>query len=286
MSSFRKLLNTNKSNANIAPLKENISGKMIQRKHKSNSGVGAMLRGGAKLINNINQSYTSGDVAGAVIDDEDESYIADYTWLLAGKGRWSTYINGLNNNEKDSAGINYQQIDPYVSQHPAAHLSMTAPRITVDAASETVEYINLSYINTMTMPIENDSFIAANANNNNTTNNGTDTNNSIAAMICNSTESILVTSSISGVRTWSLNNHPLTVVSKYTTRQITSNPPQNLGFLRCGTQLASCNSSAINIWDIETNQTLECLKPASESSYYSHMKVISPRYGVTPTLDS
>jgi len=286
MSSFRKLLNTNKSNANIAPLKENISGKMIQRKHKSNSGVGAMLRGGAKLINNINQSYTSGDVAGAVIDDEDESYIADYTWLLAGKGRWSTYINGLNNNEKDSAGINYQQIDPYVSQHPAAHLSMTAPRITVDAASETVEYINLSYINTMTMPIENDSFIAANANNNNTTNNGNDTNNSIAAMICNSTESILVTSSISGVRTWSLNNHPLTVVSKYTTRQITSNPPQNLGFLRCGTQLASCNSSAINIWDIETNQTLECLKPASESSYYSHMKVISPRYGVTPTLDS
>lgn len=284
MSSFRKLLNANRNNTNIIPFKD--SGKMMPRKHKSNSGVGAMLRGGAKLINNINQSYTSGDVSGAIMEDEDESYVSDYTWLLAGKGRWSNYINGLNNNDKDSGSINYQHIDPYTSQYPAAHLSMTAPRITVDAASETVEYINLSCINTMTMPIENDIFITANANNSSNVNGGNDVNNSIVAMICNSTESILVTSSISGVRTWSLNNHPLTVVNKYTTRQITSNPPQNLGFLRCGTQLASCNSNAINIWDIETNQTLECLKPAIENSHFSFMKVISPRYGVTPTLDA
>ncbi len=282
MSSFRKLLNANKSNANMIAFKD--SGKIMPRKHKNNSGVGAMLRGGAKLIN-INPSY-NGDVSGAIMEDEDESYVSDYTWLLAGKGRWSNYINGLNNNEKESGSINYQHADPYTSQHPAAHLSMTAPRITVDAASETVEYINLSYINTLTMPIENDTFITANANNSSNINGGNDVNNSIVAMICNSTESILVTSSISGVRTWSLNNHPLTVVNKYTTRQVTSNPPQNLGFLRCGTQLASCNSNAINIWDIETNQTLECLKPAIENSYFSYMKVISPRYGVTPTLDS
>ena len=213
-----------------------------------------------------------GDSDNAEEVENRELYYNEMAWLLGGSGRWN-----IDQDLKEKTATMLQKAAKLGRYHansgtewnPAAQMSMTAPRMVTDAASDagTVFALNMQ-CNSQWKLEENPGMIRC--------------------MAVNPIESMLLTCSRTGVRLWSLTSHPLLHVSSYTHH---SAPPFAAGFLRNGTNAATCDGN-IHIWDIETRHTISFLSAATAAGYNSHeknvgfssMSIISPRDGIMPSM--
>ena len=163
---------------------------------------------------------------------------------------------------------------------PAAQLSMTSPKITVDTASEAGSIFSLQmtskvhfYPDEIGVPVQ--------------------------FMMTNETESLLVTGHKNGrVKIWNLNSHPLSSTGIYNGHLV---PPivgadkkdalSHTGVF-CGSFMKdSCHAftcdGTIRIWDVETQKTLAELSPNTVdqcNQYFTHCESLSPKEGVIPDI--
>jgi hypothetical protein len=225
----------------------------------------------------------------------------DLLWLLSGKGRWniqseisarSKYLidDSKREDHRLANNSNGMTFNPSINNKsiksnwiPASQISMTVPRVVVDVSLEAGNFFPL----TMTM--------------NSQWNIEKDFTSSIKTLAVNSTESLLLSSSKSGVKIWSLNSHPIRLLSNYdkfkSYDKNTPYPPFCAGFMRNNLHAATCDGN-INVWDIEYCKTLAFLggsfqrnrdiqnnySPSENKGIYSFMSVISPRVGITPSV--
>jgi WD40 repeat protein len=104
--------------------------------------------------------------------------------------------------------------------------------------------------------------------------------NPIRCLAIDERESLLLTSTKSAVKIFSLNSHPIKQLSSYIGH---SSAPFCASFMRSGMQVATCDGS-VNLWDIETRKTLAVLESSIEKGSYTYMQSIPPRLGITPGL--
>jgi len=140
---------------------------------------------------------------------------------------------------------------------------MTSPSVSVDVASFAGAHFNLKMQNLY-------SWMA------------NESSSAVRAMSVNHSESLLLTSSKSGINLWGLSCHPVKPLGSYSRHSF---PAFRMAFMRCGSQVASCDGS-VNIWDLETSTTIGYMTPTKGKGPFIHMDVISPRAGVTPGLVS
>lgn len=117
---------------------------------------------------------------------------------------------------------------------PSASVSLTAPRITLNVASEAVSSFDLGLHTNSQFAVEES------------------VQSRIGCVAVNTVESLLLSTSRSGVKLWSLNSQPLRLVSSYNHH---SYIPFCADFLRDGSCVMTCDGS-ISIWDVETQKTL------------------------------
>lgn len=171
-------------------------------------------------------------------------------WLLAGCDRWTS---------DDTTGD--VPSSKSRKQKAAAQLSMTSPSVSVDVASAAGAQFNLKMQNLYTWE-------------------GSESGSPIRTMTVNHSESLLLTSSKTGINVWGLSCHPLRHLSTYARHSF---PAFRIGWMRCGSQVASCDGN-LNIWDLETCTTIGYMTPMKGKGPFIHMDVLSPRAGVTPGL--
>jgi hypothetical protein len=227
-------------------------------------------------------SILSGKPTVSVAEEEEEeakeiSY-NDHAWLLAGKGRWNIarevrakktkeLRDAVNRGGPDSAGASKrlaalaESFSVDSSWIPAAQVSMTAPRIAVDVAAEAVALFAFGMTSRTQWRIEESL--------------------PIRLMAVDTAETLLLTSSKSGVKIFALNTHPLKQVGHYNGH---ATAPFCAAFMRSGLYAATCDGS-VHLWDIEHGKTLASLEPHSERGPYSFLEALSPRFGVTPTVN-
>lgn len=105
----------------------------------------------------------------------------------------------------------------------------------------------------------------------------------IRCMVANANESLLLTSSRTGERLWSLSTHPLLQLADYNNH---ANVPFAAAFLRDGQRVISCDSGSIHLWDIEYTRTaLSVISTADKNNGFSSFHVLSAKYGVHPSID-
>lgn len=235
-------------------------------------------------------------------DEEAKNIVEnDLLWLLSGKGRWniqseinarSKYLTDDSKREdlrlaNNSLGMNLNASVKNKSIKsnwiPASQISMTVPRVVVDVSLEAGNFFPFTMTMNGQWNIEKDGI------------------SSIKTLAVNSTESLLLSSSKSGVKIWSLNSHPIRLLSNYdkfkSYDKNTPFPPFCAGFMRNNLHAATCDGN-INVWDIEYCKTLAFLGGSFQKNkdiqniyslnenkgIYSFMSVISPRVGITPSV--
>lgn len=201
-----------------------------------------------------------------------ELYYNEMAWLLGGSGRWNIDQDLKEKTatmQMKAAKMGRYHTNAGSDWNPAAQMSMTSPRMVTDAAADAGSVFQLNMQSNSQWKLE-------------------DNPGMIRCMAVNPIESMLLTCSRTGVRLWSLTSHPLVHVSSYTHH---SSPPFAAGFLRCGTNAATCDGN-IHIWDVETRHTISFLSAATAAGYntqekgtgFSSMSIIQPRDGIMPSM--
>jgi WD40 repeat protein len=180
----------------------------------------------------------------------------DAAWLVSGTYRWRTDPNSVEGddfsaeyvkaggNQRGRSTIAFNVANAAIARrkgvNPAAQLSLTSPRITVDTASDAGSVFSLQmisklqfYPDTVGVPVK--------------------------LMVPNEVESHLLTGHRNGkVKIWNIADHPLSAVAKYSV----SSSPQYVssgifagGFLRDSRHIYACDG-AIRVWDTETRELL------------------------------
>lgn len=229
---------------------------------------------------------------GSMSTDEqrrDDQYFDEVTWLLAGAGRWnmlkelealtppaslgSTWGSTGNSTPGSPAGAPRslaplsgpsvgssapEAVGALLSntsmgaaggvnkpreRFPAAQVSLTSPKITLDVAAEASSAFSLLGQNTTQFTVEDGLQCR------------------IRCMAVNSAESLLLTSSRSGVKLWSLTAQPTRCVATYNHHHYV---PFCANYLRCGAHMVTCDGS-ISVWDVETQKTLVYMGTATGS---------------------
>jgi hypothetical protein len=165
------------------------------------------------------------------------------------------------------------------SSAPAAQLSMTSPKITVDTASEAGSIFSLQMCSKVHFYPD-------------------DVGVPVKFMVCNDTESMLISGHKNGrVKIWNLNSHPLSAVGTYNghyTPNAPMSPDRNGpggvfcgGFLRDSSHAMTCDG-VVKVWDIETQKTLVDLQPSSLDPtfglWFTHAEVVSTQNGIVPDI--
>lgn len=231
-----------------------------------------------------------------VVREDDERFMdsnavdkihSELAWLLAGHGRWRIDKDPKDNHHmlggispviahtaismKDSPrpaeAVNQKSYQQKMNMPkkvvPAAQMSMTTPKITVDSASEAVSIFSLKMCQE-TSWYAHDSFSA------------------VTTLTTNLTESLLVGGCKSGmIKIWSLNSNPICKVSSYNSQ---TQPIITTHFTRSGSHIVSCDGS-IHVWNIETSKTLAKYN-RYDGMKYSHAATISPRQGAYADIGS
>jgi hypothetical protein len=148
-------------------------------------------------------------------------------WLLAGCNRWTKA-----NDPEDTPPASV-----YRKPKAAAHISLTSPTIAVDVGSEAGTSLSLEGKNIYSWQVDETS--------------------SIKSLKVNSSESILLSSSKSGVNIWGLSCHPIRNLGTYSRHSFSA---FSMDFLNNGSQVASCDGN-INVWDLETKTTIGYVSP-------------------------
>ena len=148
---------------------------------------------------------------------------------------------------------------PYRPQ--TAHVSLTSPSVFVDIGAEVGHKFQLGMRNLYSFR-------------------DTAATTSVRTLLVNDTESLLLSSSKTGVNIWGLNSHPLMNFGTYNRHSFS---PYRLNFMRCGSQVASCDGN-INLWDIESRSTIGYAAAPKGRGPFVHMDIISPRVGIYPGL--
>jgi hypothetical protein len=243
------------------------------------------------LLGNQSHNKSRDGLTDEALEEEDESNAdsnvserlrTDTAWLLGGSGRWkidkqglSSHGNTTNNTTNvtipvTSQTANKDKLDPNMKNinlpvkavtnkkiTPAAQMSMTSPKISVDSASEAVSIFSLKMIEESSWYFH-ESF------------------SPVTNMIVNQTESLLIGGSKSGmIKIYSLNSHPVCKVGIY---NVHSSPIVSTSFTRNGAHVASCDGS-IYVWDIETSKTL-ARHVRFDQLKYTHSSAVSPRNGI------
>ena len=157
-------------------------------------------------------------------------------WLLAGCNRW-TKANDPEDNLPSSSSSSSSS-SGHRKAKAAAHISLTSPTIAVDIGSEAGTSLSLEGKNIYSWQVD-------------------DTSSSIKSLKVNSSESILLSSSKSGVNIWGLSCHPIRNLGTYSRHSFSA---FSMGFLNNGSQVASCDGN-INVWDLETKTTIGYVSP-------------------------
>ena len=153
---------------------------------------------------------------------------------------------------------------------PAAQISMTSPRVTVDTASEASALFGLKMINRTSWPFDN--YPAQ----------STAQPSSVSLLVTNPTESFLLGGAKDGlIKIWSLSAHPVRQLSTYREHTDTI---MCANFMRSGSHVASCDGN-IHIWDVETSKTMAALQFSySQVEKFTHITVKSARSGIMPDM--
>lgn len=168
---------------------------------------------------------------------------------------------------------------------PAAQLSMTAPKITVDTASEAGSLFSLAMISKVQFHPD-------------------DAGVPVKLMVANNVESLLLTGHRNGrVKVFNLNSHPLSSEAVYKGHYSSQASDTGKhkddknqlsggvfcgGFLRDSSHAFTCDGS-IRVWDIETQRTIAdysapAFSDANNNSSFSFCSGISPQECVLPDI--
>jgi hypothetical protein len=247
---------------------------MASRRNPRGRSVAAskLTKNGTAKKGKSTSIFAHGDAENAEEIEQRELYYNEMAWLLGGTGRWN-----IDQDLKEKTATMQQKAAKLGRYHmssgsdwnPAAQMSMTSPRMVTDAASDAGAVFALNMQCNSQWKLE-------------------ETPGMIRCMAVNSIESMLLTCSRTGVRLWSLTSHPLLHISSYTHH---SSPPFAAGFLRCGTNAATCDGN-IHIWDVETRHTISFLSAATAAGYssvekgsgFTSMSIIAPRDGIMPSM--
>jgi hypothetical protein len=239
------------------------------------------------------------------IDSEldEEMYQMEVAWLLAGYGPQASHASNGQTYEhvSQSSTITSQStaatsIKARASRiatasfghlaAPSAQISMTAPRIAVDAASEAGSLFSLSM--TVHCQFRDKDNLSTHPSSNLPTTSVSSSNQSISSAIrsltVNATESLLISTSRTGTKLWSLNTFPISQVAKYHNSGDHA-IPFSTAFLRTGSHIATCDGS-INIWDIETSRVVSYVGHSPLQSPFYSMYCSTSRYGISPGLQA
>jgi WD40 repeat protein len=207
----------------------------------------------------------------------------DAAWLVSGNYRWRTDPNNVEGddftaeyikaggNQKGRSTIAFNVANATIARrkgvNPAAQLSLTSPKITVDTASDAGSAFSLQmisklqfYPDTVGVPVK--------------------------LMVPNEVESLLLTGHRNGkVKVWNIADHPLSTVAKYsvsTTPQSASSGIFAGGFLRDSRNIYACDGT-IRVWDTETRELL--VEIPSEMGF-STCSALPASCGVTASIGS
>ena len=207
---------------------------------------------------------------------------SDQAWLLGGTGRWTS--DSVTDRADSPLPPPKAKTGPHspVSSHPAsastpkvmsspltmkpaANVSMAAPKVITDAASEAGEPFTLNMMNASSWAFDALAYKANAA-------------GAVNIMLTDPTERFLVAGTKDGeMKVWSLMSNPVVELMKYSAHQA---GVFSAGFLKSGTHVASCDGT-IRIWDIETGMTIADMQRShSELDIFNHLQVVSPRVGV------
>lgn len=199
-----------------------------------------------------------------------EWYHNALVWLLAGQGRWNIDKEVSDRNTREQSKL--LRSTPYHQRlhggghgfdwNPAAQMSMTMPKITVDVTHDAGSLIHFQLqANTQWRLEESPGFIRC--------------------MVANASETLLMTCSRSGVRIWSLTSHPLSHICTYTSHPT---PPFQGAFVRDGQHAITCDG-AIHLWDIEYHHPLSIITNADKANGFSSFHMIPSKIGVHASID-
>lgn len=180
----------------------------------------------------------------------------DAAWLVSGTYRWRVDPNSVDGddftteyvkaggNQRGRSTMAYNAASAAIARrkgiNPAAQLSLTSPKITVDTASDAGSVFSLQmmsklqfYPDTVGVPVK--------------------------LMVTNEVESLLLTGHRNGkVKLWNIADHPLSAVGKYSTSTLPQYASSGIfagGFLRDSRHIYACDGT-IRVWDTETREIL------------------------------
>lgn len=164
------------------------------------------------------------------------------------------------------------------SNVPSAQVSMTAPRIAVDAAAEAGSLFALSMIVSTQFKVDDTPIVPVN---NFVTSSSNTSNQTIRYIAVNPTESLLLSCSRAGTKLWSLNSHPIQHVSTF--YNSSNSTPFVASFLRSGTHIATCDG-CVNIWDVEKSRVVAYIGGSPLQSPFHSMFTTSSRHALSPGI--
>lgn len=215
-----------------------------------------------------------------------EEYHRDSSLIVGGSGRWNILKETrlgivpqhstqkgpviLANSDQKGSTVSIAS-KSLKSFGPAAQISMTSPKVTVDTASEAISLFPLKMQNKYSWNFDDHYNPLSNL-----------PPPAVSILVPHISESFLLAGARDGViKIWSLTANPIRQLSTFSGH---SSSVTSAGFLRNGSQTASCDG-VIHVWDIETSKSIASLNHSwSEQERFSFLDVVTPRCGISPDM--
>jgi hypothetical protein len=246
-----------------------------------------------------------------------ERFYRESSWILGGSGRWNALKEGRNgqllppslrngpillHNSSDQQKLSTANVSMKATKKlgPAAQISMTSPKVSVDTASEAISMFTLRMQNKHSWSFDEDNSSSSLLHSLSSSSSSLPPPSAVTILLPHSTESFLLGGSRDGrVKIWSLNSNPIKLISTFLGHVTPTGASgsggggggggggagvTSAGFLRNGTQCASCDG-VVHVWDVETCKSLSSLSHSwSEQERFNSLSIVTSRCGISPDM--